>query len=59
MELLQDMVLAAVNGALEQAEAAASQQMNDASGLGALGGALGGGLGGASGLGGLGIPGLF
>jgi DNA-binding YbaB/EbfC family protein len=64
VELLQDMVLAAVNGALEQAEAEAQQQMNDVSGLGALGGALGGagGLGGLGGLGGasgMGIPGLF
>lgn len=46
VELLQDMVLAAVNGALESAESAASQQMSSATGLG-------------NALGGLGIPGLF
>ena len=47
VELLQDMILAAVNGALEQAEEAASKQMSAASGLGGMDlGALGlGGLG--------------
>ena len=52
VELLQDMILAAINGALESAENAASQKMSAATGLGGM-----------SGLGdlasSLGMPGLF
>lgn len=57
VELLQDMILAAVNGALEQAEEAASQQMNAAAGLDSLGGLGGGNMGDA--LSQLGLGGLF
>jgi DNA-binding YbaB/EbfC family protein len=48
VELLQDMVLAAVNEALRSAQELAASRM----------GAATGGLGGAGGLGGLGLPGL-
>ncbi len=48
VELLQDMVLAAVNEALRSAQELAASKM----------GAVTGGLGGPGGLGGLGIPGL-
>ncbi len=48
VELLQDMVLAAVNEAMRSAQEMATNKMN----------AVTGGLGGGGGLGGLGIPGL-
>ena len=50
VEMLQDMVLAAVNEALRSAQELAASRLGAASGLG--------GLGGAGGLGGLGLPGL-
>src|SRR3989440_13074597 len=50
VEMLQDLVLAAVNEALRSAQELASSRLGAASGLG--------GLGGAGGLGGLGLPGL-
>ena len=48
VEMLQDMVLAAVNEALRSAQELAANKMQQATG----------GLGGAGGLGGLGLPGL-
>ncbi len=48
VELLQDMVLAAINGALNNAQELAASKM----------GGIAGGLGGPGGLGGLGLPGL-
>ena len=48
VELLQDMVLAAVNEAMRSAQELAASKMNAATG----------GLGGAGGLGGLGLPGF-
>lgn len=54
VEMLSDLVLAAVNEALRQAQDVAAKRMEDATGgLGGPGGPLGGG-----GLGGLGLPGL-
>lgn len=54
VEMLSDLVLAAVNEALRQAQDVAAQRMEGATGgLGGPGGPLGGG-----GLGGLGLPGL-
>jgi len=50
VEMLQDMVIAAVNEALRSAQELAASRLGAASGLG--------GLGGAGGLGGLGLPGL-
>ncbi len=51
VELLQDMVLAAVNGGLQAAQELAASKM------GSIAGGLGG-LGGPGGLGGLGLPGM-
>jgi hypothetical protein len=48
VDMLQDMVLAAVNGALNNAQELAASKM----------GGIAGGLGGPGGLGGLGLPGL-
>ena len=48
VEMLQDMVMAAINEALRAAQAAAESKMGGATG----------GLGGAGGLGGLGLPGM-
>lgn len=54
VEMLGDMVLAAVNDALKRAQELGAKRMEDATGgLGGPGGPLGGG-----GLGGLGLPGL-
>jgi nucleoid-associated protein EbfC len=50
VEMLQDLVIAAVNEALRSAQELAASRLGAASGLG--------GLGGAGGLGGLGLPGL-
>ncbi len=51
VEMLQDLVLAAVNEALRSAQELAASRLGAASGLGGLGGGPGG-------LGGLGLPGL-
>ena len=53
-EMLEDMVVAAVNEALRSAQELAASRLGAASGLGGLGG----GAGGLGGLGGLGLPGL-
>jgi len=55
VEMLQDIVLAAVNDAIKQAQDLGAKRMEDATG--GLGGA-GGPLGPGGGLGGLGLPGL-
>lgn len=55
VEMLQDIVLAAVNDAIKQAQEVGAKRMEDATGgLGGPGGPLGPG----GGLGGLGLPGL-
>ena len=51
VEMLQDMIVAAVNEAVRSAQEMAASRLGAASGLGGLGGAPGG-------LGGLGLPGL-
>ena len=52
-ELLQDMVLAAINEVIRAAQELAASKMGGVAGLGGAGGA-----GGAGGLGGLGLPGM-